>query len=832
MAEPCFFYSLSLSGFRAYLQPKTFDFSKKKCLAIFAPNGKGKSSVIDAMEFMFSKDGTLERLGRRTINNQAGPAALAHNLAEENGIDAKILIEVISGRTISTGCRFASGARRPMPDAAANLRACFAVEPIIRGHALRSFVEVHTAESRYTDVANWLHLGPLVEVQKNLRGLRAQVKSAAEDSSALHRIDTQLARETAQNVQAWDIPAILSYINTAFLRPLDPALGFASLATDDPVYEELKIRAKAEENKIGLAGLRQIHNAATALWVETKNPENDDQVVSGAIHDFSVAVTRLIAAEKREKEERSKAANCAFQTLWNAAQPFFAEGVTAPQVCPVCATPLEKTAAGSSEEIRKHIGLHLEELRGYAAAKKTLDEAKAAACAAHADLIRSLKMLIDLLGDNDKAVKPYLLAFLSASQHWPGCELPSPENVTKCIAALLTTLNLEIDEIESSQGEHTYSKAKAKIDRLLDLAIDLDRVLRKKGELAKISEELTRLSAVAGSDIRKKVQALLDTLQRPMNEIYRRIQGASAQNIRLELPAEDDTNQQRLNLLIDFAENRPGVQPSGYLSDSQIHSVALALRLAAIKQFNTKAPIVALDDIVTSYDADHRRTIAALIFEEFKTFQVIITTHDERFFRYLKDQLGEANWHFTQITSLEPHLGPRFADHKVSDDMIEELWANGKSAANEMRQAEEEWLLGICREVGVSVRIRSLDRAYSYERSELASALGSFLKKEKLTPISVPGVNNKFLDSLIKGEIENFGSHFQDAQYGNGSIGDERARWEEFKYFRSQFVCPRCGKQKFKRPLGMAKPVCANETCETQFAFAGPPVAVFTSEKE
>ena len=210
MAEPCFFYSLSLSGFRAYLQPKTFDFSKKKCLAIFAPNGKGKSSVIDAMEFMFSKDGTLERLGRRTINNQAGPAALAHNLAEENGIDAKILIEVISGRTISTGCRFASGARRPMPDAAANLRACFAVEPIIRGHALRSFVEVHTAESRYTDVANWLHLGPLVEVQKNLRGLRAQVKSAAEDSSALHRIDTQLARETAQNVQAWDIPADLT----------------------------------------------------------------------------------------------------------------------------------------------------------------------------------------------------------------------------------------------------------------------------------------------------------------------------------------------------------------------------------------------------------------------------------------------------------------------------------------------------------------------------------------------------------------------------------------------------------------------------------------------
>jgi chromosome segregation ATPase len=54
MADPYFLQSLSLSGFRAYLQPKTFDFSKKRCLAIFAPNGRGKSSIIDALEFMFS----------------------------------------------------------------------------------------------------------------------------------------------------------------------------------------------------------------------------------------------------------------------------------------------------------------------------------------------------------------------------------------------------------------------------------------------------------------------------------------------------------------------------------------------------------------------------------------------------------------------------------------------------------------------------------------------------------------------------------------------------------------------------------------------------------
>lgn len=82
MADPTLFHSLTLEGFRAYLQSKTFDFSKKPCLAIFAPNGLGKSSVIDSLEFLFSEHGTLDRLGQRTLNNQAGPSVLVHNGAQ------------------------------------------------------------------------------------------------------------------------------------------------------------------------------------------------------------------------------------------------------------------------------------------------------------------------------------------------------------------------------------------------------------------------------------------------------------------------------------------------------------------------------------------------------------------------------------------------------------------------------------------------------------------------------------------------------------------------------------------------------------------------------
>ena len=70
--------------------------------------------------------------------------------------------------------------------------------------------------------------------------------------------------------------------------------------------------------------------------------------------------------------------------------------------------------------------------------------------------------------------------------------------------------------------------------------------------------------------------------------------------------------------------------------------------------------VMALDDIVTSYDADHRRTIAGLVATKFRDCQILIATHDERFFNYLKDQLEARVWHFTpdhrsliQLTDLD-----------------------------------------------------------------------------------------------------------------------------------------------------------------------------------
>lgn len=810
---------LVLTGFRAYLLTKEFNFVAKRCLAVFGPNGSGKSSIVDALEFVFSTDGTLERLGQRTINNQAGPVALAHNAAEAAGLKSSVTVAFAQGKAAGKeGTRQAVTSKRPIPAIAKSVRDCFVVDPIIRGYSLRAFVESRTAEQRYTDVATWLQLGPLVEVQKNLRAVRAAVKVASEDGSDLRQVDLQVARLTGQKVTSWDEAACVAHVNDTAIAPLDAALKLSSLNDNDTGYLELIQRAKDEEGKLGLDGLRLLRRAAAAIWGKTKDEAGEH--ITGALPTFEAAATALGVAVELEATERAKAKDAVFQKLWSTAAPLFQAGAEFPVVCPVCTTPLDKTAAGSAAEIDKHISQHLADLATYAAANKLQRDAGKSAADARRRLLTAVDSLQALLREDQAAFKAIVAAYRTAVDAWRNGAAPESTTATTGIAALIQDLDDKIDAIEKSQGEHTYVKAKTKTDELRKLKVEHATARRTLDELGKLSTGLAQQATVVSGAIRAKVQSLLDRLRQPTNEIYALIQGQAAAKVRLELPAEDDSNQQRLLLLVDFAANREGVQPSGYLSDSQIHSLALALRLAAILEFNKRAPLVVLDDIVTSYDADHRRTFAQMLAAKFSDCQTIIVTHDERLFLYLKDLLSPADWTFNRIIGLVPGFGPRLGNDMVSDEMIESRWSEGQSAANEMRQAEEEWLLARCREFGVDIRIRPLERAYSYERAELASALASFLGKAKLTPQPVAGIQNRFLDTLQKGEVENFGSHFQDAMYGAGSIGDEKARWEEFKAFRDQFKCTKCGRERFIRPVVLKRPVCAHDSCQAPFEFA------------
>ncbi len=821
MAEIITVSEISIAGFRAFLQPQSFTLRRGDTplsLAVFAPNAKGKSSLVDAIEFFFSSDGTLARLGLRRSGTHAGRDALGHVEAENAGVTSEVRIRFATNSGSFEGVRSLERCET-CPDAAATVRRVRKLNFLIRGYELRRFVEDQTPLERYEEVSGWFGLTPLTTIERNLRSLRLKLQQDLAANAPAEKYARDVGRITRQSITSWDEGRTLVWFNTTQVRPLDSTLAINTLSAQDATYKLIVKRKEMEDKSVGLAALNEVSEKAQAVYQRQANEDDGSVLETGAIRDLESAAAAAVEAAKNEIEERGKSSDAVFKEVWDAASALFNNTSLEIDACPVCDTPLQDTARGNREGIGLHLKTQIASLERYNTAVKALKAADSMAHQGRADTITALRSAQAALKaarfvTQAENVEAYVAQLAAWELSQP---LPDSTSVKDMVIAVTTKVDKERQRIKEQQGDHTYAKCLATLDELVDLKVEADLSENTRAEARALLQSLTGLETSVGSKIRTHVQTVIDTLKERVNELYRAVHADQTEAPAITLDLSTETRQPQLSLLVDFSPSRKGVAPSGYLSDSQMHTLALSLRLAAIQLFNKLVPLVVLDDVVTSYDADHRRAIAAMLAAHFADFQVILVTHDERLFAYLKEQLPQSSWIFKRIIALDPGFGPRFHDHRVGDALIEAKLSTGQSAANDIRQAEEEWLLDICRGFRVEVEIRDVHRPYTYERSELAIALHKFLKASKISPPQVPGISNPFLISLQIGEIENFGSHFSDDPSAWPSPGDEGRRWQEFKYFRGLFVCSGCRAARFKRPKGMDRPVCVK--CETAFDF-------------
>ena len=822
MAKPITIEGLRLTGFRAYLQPQSFSLCRGDMplsLAVFAPNAKGKSSLVDAFEFYFSPDATLSRLGIRAAERNAGRAALEHVDAQAKGVTPAIEFSFREGADKFGDSRAVTQYGSPLPAAADRVRPCCVVPFIIRGYELRAFVGDQTPEKRYEEIVAWFGLLPLLTIQRNLRILRRQVKQRAEFTTDRQERLRDLSRISGNALTEWDEANVCNWLNEQVLTRLDSTLTIGAFSAGDTGYQELKTRKALEDETLGITSLKRVLTKLETLY---KPSPNQAEKAGGAIVTFENAVSAYSAAASKEAEERAKASQAAFGSVWAAAKNILEGKGMHLETCPVCDTEFPATPHGSRDAIHLSLTTKLGDLAAYQQAESGRKTAETTLAGAYRVLGEDLAALTASLKDTSYAGKIKSLEIYQQALATRGTGGDTPPGSTAAVTqldALHTEISAEKKRIEEQQGEHTYANALTTADSLMKVKDDLLRIDRTKAELLTLTTGLNQQALVINKAIVEHTQSLVGELKDNVNSLYKDIQGdgTEAPPIRFELPDDEDTNQQRIQLLINFAANRKDVVPSGYLSDSQIHTLALSLRLAAIRLFNTRFPVIVLDDIVSSYDAEHRKNIAAMLAKHLGHYQIVLVTLDERFFMLLQDHLPQNAWTFRRITELKPELGPIFHDHRTPDEVIQLRLDSGESAANEIRQAEEEWLLDICRGFRAKTIIRPVDSPYKYERSELAAALASFLKSANIVPPQVSGMANPFLMSLQKGNIENFGSHFSDNPNETASSGDEKARWKEFTYFRDKFACPKCGSRRYVRPEPLILPVC--KKCQTPFSF-------------
>lgn len=305
----------------------------------------------------------------------------------------------------------------------------------------------------------------------------------------------------------------------------------------------------------------------------------------------------------------------------------------------------------------------------------------------------------------------------------------------------------------------------------------------------------------AASEIVKKFEAQIQTLSK-IKDDFSAVHTAALQKA-LDLMSKDisrfyltmhpkeNVDDIRLTVLEDGVEfdysfhGKRVYPPLKYLSESHLNSLGIAAFLASVRLFNKVNGFFVLDDIVTSFDANHRVKLLHLLKNEFSNWQIILLTHEPFWFELIKKEMASSGWLFTEL-ELDPKSGIQLktSSKDVKEQVISKQ-KDGSLTANELRTAMERILKDIGFGLEVKMAFRFNDQNERRMPGELLSELRSTLKKKSPGTLSNPIFSKLGTCSLVA----TAGSHDSGPVLSSGDIA---TCCEDVLAFDEQFYCREC----------------------------------------
>jgi RecF/RecN/SMC N terminal domain len=290
-----------------------------------------------------------------------------------------------------------------------------------------------------------------------------------------------------------------------------------------------------------------------------------------------------------------------------------------------------------------------------------------------ATLKKQLKDLTTLSINNDKAIE--IIDAIIAN------EVTSKQFVTDKIIELSkdeTTKNLAQD----------YTNISNIIDNFKSHLINKEKV----AYLKTINDNLQIFFNNLTSYIQSEIQNTFTTISTDVVDYFNVLENANPdiKNPALKLLTGKD---KAVELEIEFVTEK--ITPAfKFLSESQVNSFGLAIFLASVKHFNKDFKFFILDDVVNSFDSFKRPRVAKLIASKFSDFQVLMFTHDQIFFDTVQRNFPE--WQRYKFTGWDYANGPKC---KPSKNYLEEIQSyiddDNPITAGQTLGKYLEWIFGI-----------------------------------------------------------------------------------------------------------------------------------------
>ncbi len=645
--------AIQLSWFRGAADPVSLE-PDCKSMVVYGANGSGKSSFVDAVEYVLN-DGTIGHLAHEYSGKRQEKAVPNTHKPPDRKIELSIKFKdnsELKTEIMQNGSSTSSGAE------AIAMRTWDYRRTILRQDEVAAFIH-DTKGGKYSALLPLLGLHQMEVAAENLR----QLAKSIEEQSQLRE-----TRVTLKEVETKRKATFGTDSNDQILTKIEKlhAKYCADKATTKDALSRCNELKTALDTRIAGSSADQRRHVALQGAAELDLKSHIGAVRFASVK-FAGAVEPLIA----EKLKILQSSGAFVDKI----------GDEKEVKCPACGRPVPVDA------FQVHVEAELKRLQGFIEVFDMRKSAIGTLC----DAVQSLKANLGKAGVaswRDEIAKGHLadnFVYLDGIN-------------TEALRASCGEEDLKAFEgkLQPLTDAAAYASKNAPPDAL-QLSTDTQMVEAGKAVIAAIEQAGAAARAEAlrsfiisveqgiREEIRLRSQSVIDEISEAIRVLWAILHpGDVIENVRLYLPEETDK-------AIDIGLTFYGVEqesPRLTLSEGYRNSLGLCIFLAMAKrEANTDRPLF-LDDVVVSLDRNHRGMIVELLEKEFGGRQVVILTHDREWYTELRQQLDGKNWEFKVLLPYEtPVLGIRWS-HKTTtfDDARAQLKDRPDSAGNDARK--------------------------------------------------------------------------------------------------------------------------------------------------
>lgn len=726
-----------MRAFRGVPSEMAVDFGKGESLAVYGDNGTGKSTIADALEWYFT--GEIELL-----SHEGRQHAVRYVGDDDSGVTS---VEVVTNGTLGGNVVF------PDERSAEAFHAMRRETFLLRGRSLADFIN-KTKTEKWKALVEILGLDAIESLREDLQRARNELRKeskAAEEQVQTHRRALASAGEavTPETVLT-SLQQICGMLN------VDPPQSL------DQVIEPSWLAAAAGAS------------AAGAEPSERENLLTEVKALSTPAVDKGKldAWNALVSSERVRLLPRASLLREANRLL---------ESRALAGHCPVCGRSVDE------KELARRIEMSLAEVMEVS---RDLDRVRDP-MAQQAD---------DLAAAHEKRRSLYDRAAAMGLELPPAPAPPDadPRASVEALAAVdipaITRYVSELrqwDRAAGKKGRAASSGPSTRDTQLLMLAAVCQQV---KGWRLAEERSARAVRALALADRvfdayqakqKEDLTALLKQISRRVAQIYSRLHPDED----LAAVSIEPWTAKGVELAIEFygSRQRP---PHGVLSESHLNSLAIALFLAMAQEFNQHLGFLVLDDVINSFDIEHRGRLAELLADGFADWQLIVLTHDQLFFEHLSRRAP--SWRKLELTSWSYASGPRTSRYETSGilagarDRLQTGDVHG--AAAKARRGLEELLQEVCEGLWAPLPFRRGQANDKREIGELFKGVRRTLK-ERAKPLV------ESMEPLLKNLEADVGATLNVEVHGSRSraaASEVEATLKRIETLDRQWSCPQC----------------------------------------